>query len=156
MSRTSFHRSNQDNVHVTLEPADPQENPLFGKKYPCSVCGNALEIRFTRKNKPYTICLDCGIQTFFRGKAAIKRLTEIVTSKVLIAGNGSKTELAVLLFNRIQQLRAQKKQLAEKQGLIFPDLDLENALQAFENEIKRVQGELAELAERKTRRGKQQ
>jgi hypothetical protein len=154
MSKTAFHRLNQDNVHVTLEPADPQENPLFGKKYPCCVCGNGLEICFTRKGKPYTTCLDCGIQTFFRGKKAITRLKEIVTSKVLITGNGSKTELAVLLFNRIQQLRAQKTQLEGKQRLIFSDLDLENALRAFENEIKRVQGELAELAENKTRRGK--
>jgi hypothetical protein len=32
MSKTAFRRLNQDNVHVTLEPPDPQENPLFGKK----------------------------------------------------------------------------------------------------------------------------
>jgi len=155
MSRTVFDRPDRTNVHVTLDAANPQENPLFGEKYPCCVCGKVLEICFTRKNKPYTTCLDCGIQTFFRGKATIKRLTEIVSSKVLISGNGSKTELAVLLFNRIQQLRAQKKQLAEKQGLIIRDSDLENALQAFENEIKRVQGELAELAENENRRRKQ-
>ena len=150
MSKTAFDRPNQDNVHVTLGTPDPRQNPLFEKKYPCSVCGKALEIRFSRKNKPYTTCLDCGIQTFFRGKTAIQRLTEIVRSKSLIAGNGSQTELAVVLFNRIQQLRAQKKQLAEKQGLIIPDPDLENALRAFSNEIKRVQAELAKLAEPKT------
>jgi DNA-directed RNA polymerase subunit RPC12/RpoP len=156
MSRAVFHRPDQGNVHVTLESADPQQNPLFGKKYPCCVCGKELEICFTRKNKPYTTCLDCGIQTFFRGKTAIERLKEIVGSKVLISGNGSKTDLAVLLFNRIQQLREQKKQLEEKQGLIFSDPDLKNALRAFENEIKRVQAELAELAESKNSRRKHQ
>jgi len=154
MSKTGFDRPDRDNVHVTLEPPSPQQNSLFGKSYPCCVCGKALEIGFTKRNKPYTTCLDCGIQTFFRGKAAIQRLTEIVRSKSLITGNGSNTELAVLLFNRIQQLRAQKKQLEEKQGLIIPDLDLENAIRTFDKEIKRVQAELAELAAGKTSGGR--
>jgi hypothetical protein len=71
------------------------------------------------KNKPYTTCLDCGIQTFFRRKVAIKRLKEIVSSKILTAGNGSKTELAILLFNRIQQLRAQKSNSPKSKDLLF-------------------------------------
>jgi len=155
MSRTVFDRPDRTNVYVTLDATDPQENPLFGEKYPCCVCGKVLEICFTRKHKPYTTCLDCGIQTFFRGKTAIKRLIEIVRSKSLVAGNGSNTEFAVLLFNRIQQLRARRKELTEKQGLIISDPDLKNALCAFDNEIKRVQAELAELAQPRTRRRKE-
>jgi|SRR5271154_6603030 len=149
MNNGTLQRSNQGNVNVTLEPAGSQGNPLFGKKYPCCLCGNGLEIRFTRKAKPYTTCLGCGIQTFFRGKTGIKRLMEIASSNILIAGKGSKIELAVILFNRIQQVRAQKKQLEETQGLIIRDPDLANAIRAVDNEIKRVQGELAKLG-RKT------
>jgi len=74
-----------------------------------------------------------------------------VNSELLIAGTGSNTELAVILFNRIQQLRARKKELEEKQGLILRDLDLANAIRSVDIEIKRVQGELEKLA-RKTRR----
>lgn len=154
MSNAAVYRSKQSHVNVTLEPSVPQANPLFGKKYPCCLCGNGLEIRLTRKNKPYTTCLACGIQTFVRGKTGIKRLMEIVSSKILIAGNGSKTELAVVLFNRIKQLRVQKEELEGKRGLILQDSHLENAIRAFDNEIKRVQGELAELAGRKSRREK--
>src|SRR5713226_5474662 len=88
------------NVDVTLARTGPQESPLLGKQFPCCVCGLGLEIRFTRKKnpKPYTICLACGVQAFFRGKIAIRRLTEIVNSGLLIAGKGSNTESAVILF----------------------------------------------------------
>lgn len=149
MSR-SLHPPDTDNVNVTLAETGPKESPLSGKQFPCCVCGLGLEIRLTRKKnpKPYTTCLACGVQTFFRGKIAIQRLTEIVNSGLLIAGTGSNTESAVILFNRIRQLRGQKAELEGKQGLIILDPDLKNAIRAVDNEIKHVQGELEKLARR--------
>ena len=157
MSRI-LHLPDPDNVHVTLARTGPQGNPLLGKRFPCCVCGMGLEIRFTRKNipKPYTTCLACGIQTFFRGQVAILRLTEIVSSEMLIALKGSRTELAVILFNRIQQLRAQKAELEGKQRLIILDPDLKNAIRAVDNEIKHVQGELAKLGRKTCRENSKQ
>ena len=153
MSR-AFHLTDSDNVDVTLAQAGTQENPLLGKQFPCCVCGTGTEIRFTRKknSKPYTTCFDCGIQTFFRGKVAIQRLTDIVNSGLLVTGKGSRTDSAVILFNRIQQLRAQKTELEGIQGLIIADPDLKNAIRAVDKEMKHVQGELAKLG-RKARRG---
>jgi hypothetical protein len=152
MSR-ALHPPDSDNVNVTLAETGPEGSPLLGKQFPCCACGIGMEIRFTRKKnpKPYTTCLACGIQTFFRGKAAIQRLTEIVNSGLLIAGTGSRPESAVILFNRIQQLHSQKTELERKQGLVILDPDLKNAICAVDNEIKHVQGELAKLG-RKTRR----
>jgi hypothetical protein len=152
MSR-SLHPPDTDNINVTLAETSAKENPLLGKQFPCCVCGLSLEIRFTRKRnaKPYTTCLACGVQTFFRGKIAIQRLTEIVNSGLLIAGTGSNTEPAVILFNRIQQLRAQKTELKGKQGLIILDPDLKNVIRAVDNEIERVQGELEKLARKISR-----
>ncbi len=154
MSR-AFHHPGSDNVHVTLAQTGPEGNPLLGKQFPCCLCGMGMEIRFTQKknSKPYTTCLACGIQTFFRGQVAIQRLTEIVKSGMFIAGKGSRTELAVILFNRIQQLRAQKTELEGKKGLIIRDPDLNNAIHAVDNEIKDMQSELEKLG-RKTSRGK--
>src|ERR1700732_3911459 len=142
-----------DNINVTLAETGAKENPLLGKQFPCCVCGAGLEIRFTKKKnpKPYTTCLACGIQTFFRGKMALQRLTEIVNSGLLIAGTGSRTESAVILFNRIQQLRAQKTELKGKQGLIILDPDLKNVVRAVDNEIQRVQGELEKLGRKISR-----
>jgi len=152
MSR-SLQMPDTDNVNVTLAETGPQESPLLGKQFPCCVCGTGVEIHFTRKKnpKPYTTCLACGIQTFFRGKVAIRRLTEIVNSGLLIAGTGSRTESAVILINRIQQLRAQKAELEGKQGLVILDPDLKNAIRAVDNEMKHVQGELEKLGRRISR-----
>jgi hypothetical protein len=57
----------------------------------------------------------------------------------------------VILFNRIQQLREQKKQLQAKQGLILIDSDLKNAISAVDIEIQGVQGELRKLGRKSNR-----
>ena len=137
--------TDSNNVHVTLDRVVPRDHPLFGRRFPCCVCGAGLEIRISRKQKPYTTCLSCGIQTFFRGKTGIQRLLGIVKSEMLITGEGSKTESAVILYNRIQQLRAQKKELEANQGLIIRDADLDSVIRVVDNEIQRVQGELEQL-----------
>ncbi len=131
------------NVNVTLAPRD---NPFSGKRFPCCLCGVGLEIRLSRRLKPYTQCLTCGIQTFFRGKKGIQRLSEIVKSELLMAGRGSKTESAVLLYTRIQQLRAQKEELEAQQGFILRDADLDGVIRVVDNELARVQGELEQMA----------
>jgi ssDNA-binding Zn-finger/Zn-ribbon topoisomerase 1 len=48
-------------------------------KFPCPVCVKPLEVRLTKKNKPYVTCDPCGVQVFVRGPAGIdefKRLVE--------------------------------------------------------------------------------
>jgi hypothetical protein len=130
------------NVNVMLDGLDTAANRLFDKKFPCPTCGLGLPIRIAKTGKPYCVCLDCGNQLFVRGKVGIQRLTEIVESDKLISGNESNHESAVTLFNRLVQLRSQKNELQEKQGLIINDPDLENAIRAVDKEIQRVQGEL--------------
>ena len=137
------------NVTLTLGSRLESNQQLFGKRFPCCVCGAALEIRISQKQKPYTICLSCGVQTFFRGKLGIERLSRIVNSELFLTTTGSsRAESAVILFNRIQQLRAQRSELAVGQGSIVRNLDLENALCAVDDEIKSLQGELAKLREK--------
>ena len=142
-----------DNVNVTLEENESTASALAGRKFPCQLCGAGLEIRISRKQKPYTVCPDCGIQNFYRGKQGIRRLWELLDSQVLMTGTESGVDTAILLFNRIQQLRAQKKELKARKGLIFHDSDLENAILVVDNEMERVQGELKRLG-RKTGREK--
>ena len=142
-----------DNVNVTLEGKESTACTLAGRKFPCQLCGAGLEIRISRKLKPYTMCLTCGVQNFYRAKQGIRRLREIVDSQILITGNEPNVDTAVLLFNRIQQLRAQRKELQARKGLILRDSDLENAILVVDNEMERVQGELKRLG-RKTSREK--
>ena len=134
-------------------PFPSPDSDLFNEsEFPCLLCGTGLEIRLSRKEKPYCICNSCGIQVFFRGKTGIKRLREILEAKILIVGKESETDRALVLYNHIQQLRGRKKTLEEKQGLIFRDEALDITIRAVDKEIERVQGELEKLASDPTAR----
>jgi len=141
------------NVNVTWPEGTEARELLTRKKFPCPLCGKGMEIRLSMKIKPYCICDECGIQLFFRGKKSILRLRVILDSDLLISGNESKVDQGVLLFNRIQQLSVQQKVLKAKRSIFSPDSNLENAILTVDNEIERLQGELAELAG-KTKKGK--
>jgi DNA-directed RNA polymerase subunit RPC12/RpoP len=140
------------NVNVTWQGEEQARELLTRKKFPCSLCGKGMEIRISTKNKPYCICEECGIQLFFRGKKSIHRLREIMDSDLFICGNESKVDCAVLLFNRIQQVSLQQKALKAKRSLFLSDSNLEHAILAVDNEIKRLQGELEKLAVEKKRK----
>ena len=134
------------NVNVMLEKPERGSN-LLGKPFPCPLCAVTLELRITRKQKPYCVCMECGLQLFFRGKVGIARLERIVEDQLLVAGSWSTTNTPELLFNRIQNLKQRKAELERKQRLFFPDSDLENAIQAIDKEIERAQGELQRLGQ---------
>jgi hypothetical protein len=131
--------SSSGNINVTL---DRQSNgsPFAGKAFPCCVCSVNLDIRLSKRGKPYCTCIPCGIQIFFRGKTGIRRLMDILNSGNLTQGRAGNTAPAIILYNRILQLRSQKKELEEKQGLIIRDPDLKNAIHVIDNEIECAQG----------------
>ena len=121
-------------------------NTLIGREFPCQLCGAALKIRISKKLKPYTTCLGCGVQNFYRGQEGIRRLLEILDSHLFMTANESSVDTVVLLYNHIQLLRAQRKGLATKKVFYFSDPDLENAILAVDNQIEQMQGDLAKIA----------
>jgi hypothetical protein len=137
------------NVNVPLVAPDGKPNGMAGKSFPCPVCAVSLPIRIARTQKPYCVCMDCGIQIFFRGKVGIARLQAILEDEMLVTGAWSGTNTPELLFNRIQHLKQRKSELERKQRLLLPDPDLENAIRAVDKEIERVQGELEKMANRR-------
>jgi hypothetical protein len=137
--------SSTGNVNVTLD-RQSQGGPFAGQTFPCCICSARLDIPLSKRGKPYCTCVPCGIQIFFRGKTGIRRLMDILDSGNLTQGTACDTAPAIILYNRILQLRSQKKELEEKQGLIIRDPDLENAIHVIDNEIKCVQGELEKLS----------
>lgn len=133
---------------MTLENPNPLVELLQGKEFPCPLCGEALDIRFSKTEKPYCICDSCGNQLFFRGKGAIERLREIVESGLLISTKKAGYSFAVSLYNRLAQLKSQRDELEAKQGLIFRDQDLDHTISIVEAEIERVQAKLEKLAKK--------
>ncbi|HEX2712764.1 MAG TPA: hypothetical protein VHM88_11145 [Candidatus Acidoferrales bacterium] len=62
------------------EPLEPPISPsaLEGKEFECFLCGGRVEIKLSKKNRPYFHCLDCYVQCFIRGDAGIRRLISLI------------------------------------------------------------------------------
>ncbi len=59
---------------MVAEAAKDKDNSTpdedMGWVIPCWLCGELIPVKFTKKNKPFLICNNCGVQTFIRyGKA---------------------------------------------------------------------------------------
>ena len=128
--------------NVTLENENKQADEPRGKPFACPLCGVALPIGISQKQKPYCVCNVCGIQLFFRGKAGIKRLQELLRMEKPVAEEFPGTTVAVSLYNRLEQLKQQRKELENKQGLFLRDRDLDNAITAIGAEIRLLQSQL--------------
>lgn len=135
-------RTSTTNVNVTLEGTTLPPKSTF----PCPLCGCALELRESRTKKPYSICNSCGIQIFFRGKVGISRLRKFCAIQQPSIGPVSGGHFAALTFSRLEQLRAQKKQLEQKRPFILADKDLENAICAIDREIAETRLALSQMA----------
>ena len=53
-------------------------NELRKRLFPCPLCAEGLEIRESKKGKPYVVCYGCGVQIFVRTEPGIRRLSELV------------------------------------------------------------------------------
>ena len=62
-------------------PSDPEPKDiktwLLGKTVPCFLCKRDLDIRFSKKDRPYTVCAECQTQTFIRGSQGFHRLVQL-------------------------------------------------------------------------------
>ncbi len=46
--------------------------------FPCPLCNQNLDVRLSKKNKPYVICDYCGLQMFIRKHEGIERFKDMV------------------------------------------------------------------------------
>jgi len=46
--------------------------------FPCPLCGIGLDVRETKKSKPYVVCDSCGVQIFVRNRAGISAFNSLV------------------------------------------------------------------------------
>jgi hypothetical protein len=138
-----------DNVNVTLDPLWAGFPEILGRLFPCPLCGAGLPILISKTKKPYCICNSCGIQLFVRGKVGIARLRKLARDGILISSSGQSASYGIALLNRLEQLKLQRRDLVSKRPLIFPDSNVENAIDLVDAEIKTMQVELAAIASSK-------
>jgi ssDNA-binding Zn-finger/Zn-ribbon topoisomerase 1 len=48
-------------------------------RFPCPLCGQGLDVRQTKKKKPYVICDPCGVQLFVRSKVGMHIFEQLVS-----------------------------------------------------------------------------
>jgi len=137
-------KQSSPNVNVTLGSRVTEQRKSAALEFPCLLCGAGLPILVSKAQKPYFVCNHCGVQTFVRGKEGIKRLKEMANSGILISGRRESASYGIKLYNRLEQLKLQKLDLKLKQGIIFVDQNVENAIRIVDAEIEKVEGELAE------------
>ena len=125
--------------NVMLKTENKPRTDFDGKPFPCPLCGVALPVRISQKEKPYCVCNDCGIQLFFRGKVGIKRLQIMLQAVEPIPDEYLGTTAVVALYNRLEKLKEQKDDLEAKQGIIFRNQTLDDAIAAIDGEIKGVE-----------------
>jgi transcription elongation factor Elf1 len=46
--------------------------------FPCPICCEGLEVRQSKKGKPYVVCDRCGLQMFVRTEPGIRRFEKLV------------------------------------------------------------------------------
>ena len=76
--------------------------------FPCCVCGHGLEVRRTKKGKPYVICDPCGMQMFVRVQSGIQHFEELVKDT---ANKG--------VWERLEELQKRYKKKCPKCGKWF-------------------------------------
>jgi predicted RNA-binding Zn-ribbon protein involved in translation (DUF1610 family) len=47
-------------------------------KFPCPLCAARLEVRTSKKQKPYLVCDPCGVQMFVRNPSGVQKFTALV------------------------------------------------------------------------------
>jgi predicted RNA-binding Zn-ribbon protein involved in translation (DUF1610 family) len=46
--------------------------------FPCPICLKPLDVRMSKRKKPYVICSSCGVQMFIRERAGIEAFGKLV------------------------------------------------------------------------------
>lgn len=54
------------------------ETMRINGRFPCPVCARPIQVRLTKKHKPYITCDPCGVQMFVRGPAGIAEFERLV------------------------------------------------------------------------------
>src|SRR5262249_50640752 len=131
--------------NVMLETKNKPSMDVSGKPFPCPVCRMSLPVRFSQKGKPYCVCNHCGIQLFFRGKVGIQRLQLMLQPVEPVSEDFSNGTVVVSLYNRLEELQKQRNTLEAKQGIIFRNQTLDNAIAALDGEIKGIESAIRKV-----------
>ena len=122
---------------------------------PCLLCGNKLQKRTDKHNKPYFVCDPCGIQLFVRRKQGIERVYELMraSEKYVIPFDQAAEHLYQLqaLLSEIDGTKKQIDRLSDEIGFFFPDEHKMRARHALKTRIDALLTQLEAICDEKHR-----
>jgi chaperonin cofactor prefoldin len=116
---------------------------------PCLLCGNKLQKRTDKHNKPYFVCDPCGIQFFVRGKQGIERLDKLTSAlerHALLFQHAAEHIFEVqALLSEIDGTKQQINKLDNEIGFFFTDDDKVRARDALKTKLEGLLNKLDEM-----------
>ena len=119
---------------------------------PCLLCGNRLQKRTDKHDKPYFVCDPCGIQLFIRRRQGIERLNDLLH---VAERHAIPFEHAAERIFEVQALLTEidgtKKQIAKTNdeiGFFFPDETKLRECDALKTRLETLLKQLDRMCER--------
>jgi DNA-directed RNA polymerase subunit RPC12/RpoP len=81
---------------------------MAARLFPCPVCGEGLDVRESKRAKPYVVCNRCGVQMFVRVAAGIRKFEKLLAD--------AKAEN---IWERLRRLEGQYRRKCPKCGKTF-------------------------------------
>lgn len=99
-----------------------EKNKSSKKVFPCPLCQKGLDIRISKKQKPYCICSSCGIQLFIRERDGIERLEKKTGFKLDSLGFNKSESTEEKLIRLKTELREVTKAIEDDFWNEYPEL----------------------------------
>jgi hypothetical protein len=112
----------------------------------CFLCGDMVEIKYSKRQKPYLVCNDCGVQVFIRGLPGINRLEKwksISSSQIKLESQPAKT---LALVGQLAHLKEQLKIAKENANALSVFFDEDPSVEAIEKEIETIENQLRNIS----------
>ena len=129
------------------------KNLKYKGRIPCFLCGIELEVRHSKRDKPYLICDPCGVQIFIRREKGIdllKGLLNFLSQKeTALYGLGVGVPRLFVLINQLEVLEEKRKNIESKVSVLDwldPKNGSSEAIQVLEREIQKIRKALTNLS----------
>ena len=106
----------ENDVNVTLGVRGEDSTEYF----PCPVCFETLEVRYTKNSKPYCVCNDCGVQMFVRYKKGIQKFKNLISD----CNYKVKSQKLIELIDYYDRLNEQLAEVVANKPFFGEDKDL--------------------------------
>jgi hypothetical protein len=118
------------------------------EKTRCFLCGEEIEVKNSKKGKPYFICDPCGLQAFVRRERGIERLKAWVGEKGNVLKDCPGNEL-LKLARQMEALEAKRREM-ETQKCLIPAKDSKFVKGAFSRGIKEIKRRMRKVLNAKS------